>query len=132
LFLGTEMAYTEFHKSYGDFEVVIAPVDFSCLDKFGARLTVNALREYEAGFVCHVLEYRQLYEAKDCIGFMLEACYKCYTVDEVVSATHPGLYAEGRCPHLFSGTPSGIAFRKAWVKHLISDIVREHGLEIAD
>ena len=126
------MAYTEFHKSYGDFEIVIAPVDFSCLDKFEAILTVNALQEYEAGFVCHVLEYRQLYEAKDCINLVLKACYNCATIEGAVNAAQPWLYDEGYCAYFGFGTPHGIALRKAWVKHIISDIVREHGLETTD
>ena len=46
------MAYTEFRKSYGDFEIVIAPVDFSKLTKSEARLIVDALQEYKWGYVC--------------------------------------------------------------------------------
>ena len=125
------MAYTEFRKSYGDFEIVIAPVDFSCLFKFEARLTVDVLREYESGFVCHHLERYQLHEATNCIGLMLRGCYKCLTICGVVNVTHPGLY-KGCCPYLDPETTSGITFRKAWVKHLISDIMREHESETVD
>ena len=126
------MAYTEFRKSYGDFEIVIAPVDFSCLTKYEARLTVNALQEYEWGYVCNTLGRHQLYKARGCIGFMLEVYYGCRAIGEVVKATHPGLFDEECCPYFYSDTPVGIVFRKAWVKHLIYDIVREHGLETAD
>ena len=126
------MAYTEFRKSYGDFEIVIAPVDFSSLDKLAARLTVNALREYEGWFVCHTLERHLLYRARDCIGLMLETCYSCSTIEGAVNAAQPWLYDEGYCSHFGFNTPHGIALRKAWVKHLISDIMREHELEAAD
>ena len=126
------MAYTEFRKSYGDFEIVITPVDFSCLTEVEARLTVNALQKYEAGFVCHVLGRHRLYKAKDCINSVLKACYSYSTIEGAVNAVQPWLYDEGYCYPLSSNTPPGIVFRKAWVKHLISDIMREHGLETID
>ena len=126
------MAYTEFRKSYGDFEIVIAPVDFSCLTKFEARRTVDALQEYESGFVCHVLGRYRLYKAAGCIDCMLRNYDEFLTVCGVVNVTHPGLYDEGCCPNLGPETTSGITFRKAWVKHLISEIMREQELEAAD
>ena len=126
------MAYTEFRKSYGDFEIVIAPVDFSCLTEVEAILTVNALQKYEKGFVCNTLGRYLCYKARDCIGLMLEACYDCGAIGDVVRITHPGLYDEEYCLYFDSDTPAGIVFRKAWVKHLISDIMREHGLDTID
>ena len=122
------MAYTEFRKSYGDFEIVIAPVDFSCLDKFEAILTVNALQEYEWGYVCDTLGLYRCCEAIDCIGHMLQQCYGHNTVGGAVATTHSWLYDEECYPHFNADTTPGIAFRKAWVKHLISDIMREHEL----
>ena len=122
------MAYTEFRKSYGDFEIVIAPVDFSCLTEVEARLTVTALQKYESGYVCNNLERYWLHAATDCIGRMLESCYKRSSIGGVVVYTHPWLYDEEGYPYFNFDAPSGIAFRKAWVKHLVSDIMREHGL----
>ena len=126
------MAYTEFRKSYGDFEIVIAPVNFSCLTKPEARLTVNALQEYERGYVCDTLRLYRCREAIDCIGYMLQQCYGHNTVGGAVITTHSWLYDEKCCPYLGPETTSGITLRKAWVKHLISDIMREHELETAD
>ena len=126
------MAYTEFRKSYGDFEIVIAPVDFSWLTKSEARLTVNALQEYEWGYVCDTLEFYRCCEAIYCIGYMLRRCYNYNTIGGAVVAAHPWLYDEKCCPFFNAETTPGIALRKAWVKHLISDIMREHELETAD
>ena len=126
------MAYTEFRKSYGDFEIVIAPVDFSCLTEVEARLTVTALQKYESGYVCNNLERYRCHEAIKCISRMLESCYKRCTIGGVVATIHPWLCDEGGYPYFDYDAPSGIAFRKAWVKHLISDIMREHELVAID
>ena len=41
------MAYTEFRKSYGDFEIVIPAIDFSKLNSDEAQKTIEILRRYE-------------------------------------------------------------------------------------
>ena len=46
------MSYTDFRKSYGDFEVVIPAIDFSSLSRVDATKAVHALRSYEGGHVC--------------------------------------------------------------------------------
>ena len=78
--------------------------------------------------MCETLRRYWCREAIDCIGRMLNSCYKCSTIGGVVVTTHPWLYDEAGYPYFDYNEPPGIVFRKAWVKHLVSDIMREHGL----
>ena len=52
----TPMADTEFRKSCEDFEVVIPTVDFRSLTRDEAEASAKRLSSYVDGFVCHHLE----------------------------------------------------------------------------
>ncbi len=119
------MSYTEFRKSYGDFEIVIPAVDFSSLSRIDALYAVRTLRHYEYGNVCPHLERWGLENAERCIDEML--------------TKHMGdrfSLIEGLILRQFYGSDmpsfsiyhqSGITLRKEWCEHMAKEIEREFG-----
>ena len=121
------MPYTEFRKSYGDFEVVIPAIDFSSLSSNEALVTKLDLKQYH-------LNYR----------FELGIGYVCYSVPckagRIISNTiDPRLYGLERFivdslmdddfRELFKPyTPAGKLLRIEWCKHMANEIEREHGV----
>lgn len=121
------MAYTAFRKSYGDFEVVIPPVDFSTLTIDEAAATVRRLKTYEDGFVCHhLLPLRQTQAATIPIENMLKshAGSECASVAQLVRRK-----LELNNSYFLVYNNDAIALRKAWCEHLAREIELEYGLK---
>lgn len=96
------MAYTEFRKSYGDFEVVIPAVDFSELIPEYALRVAEALSNYKLNWVYHLG------------GVSLE---------EIIYKQHPR-FEISFDPY----APTGQILRQEWCKHMANEIKREFGL----
>ena len=115
------MPYTEFRKSYGDFEVVIPAIDFSSLSKDDARHTIIDLRNYGHGrkYVCHAVGH----EASEIIG-------------DAIDPSHLGLHhfiADSFGSYISSSlfnpyTTAGNQLRIEWCKHMANEIEREFKL----
>lgn len=118
------MAYTEFRKSYGDFEIVIPAIDFSELTGDEAEKTIKVLRNYEDDYVCLNLD---------------DYCYQRKARDAIEAKI--GNYEWGLQEYLFKNLwnrapfqmltfdpfmPAGIVLRKAWCNHMANEIEREH------
>lgn len=119
------MAYTAFRKSYGDFEVVIPPVDFSSLTVDEALNAARAFRDHQYGFVCSTLNWYNAHEARCCINSMLAKRF----VNNVGSLIDDGFYRDRSIPFFGSCRAPGDTFRKAWCEHMAREIEREYGLE---
>lgn len=121
------MAYTEFRKSYGDFEIVIPAIDFSELTGDEAEKTIEILRNYEDSYVClSLVNLNDKRKARDAIE------------------TKIGKYDWGLHEYLWKsmndtnwGAPfkmqsfnprehAGYILRKAWCNHMANEIEREH------
>ena len=124
------MPYTDFRKSYGDFEVVIPPVDFSSLTKDEAVSTAKRLRAYVRGFVCHNLMIAPAdgnHKAQKLIQAML--------IDNngrKHGQCHLGVLiqnANGLDDSYFRAyQEDGILVRKDWCHHMAAEIEREFAL----
>ena len=115
------MPYTEFRKSYSDFEVVIPAINFSRLFKDEARRAIIDLRNYGHGckYVC--------YAVRDAASLI---------IGDAIDPTQRGLqqfiadsFGGYVCTSLFDPyTTAGITLRKAWCKHMANEIEREFKL----
>lgn len=121
------MPYTEFRKSYGDFEIVIPPVDFSSLTKDEASHTVNAMRSYESSFVCLHLEKERALKAKHKINYMLTQ-HSASTIGGLVVWQLNPEYDNDGVSFFGSMSSPGIVLRKAWCDHMANEIEREFAL----
>lgn len=123
------MAYTEFRKSYGDFEVVIPPVKFRLPAEYAAHV-VKGLRSYEIGFVCdHLDGYVGGTSAALSITKMIKRWQPPIAALGSAIERSFGDGADELVPYFHSRSPAGIALRKAWCEHLAREIEREYGLE---
>ena len=102
------MPYTEFRKSYGDFEIVIPAVDFSLLSRLDAFYAVQMLRQYRSGYVSH---------------YMMDCGLNYPPLNRVVIRQ---FYNDGT-PSFSIYHQSGIALRKAWCEHMANEIEHEFG-----
>ena len=115
------MPYTEFRKSYGDFEVIIPAIDFSRLAKDEARRTIIDLRNYGHGYtyVCNAVGYA----ASRIIGDAIDPTKSGL---QYVIADSFGGYV---CTSLFEPyTTAGNQLRIEWCKHMANEIEREFKL----
>ena len=115
------MPYTEFRKSYGDFEVVIPAINFSSLSKDNARHTIIDLRNYEHcyKYVCHAVGH----EASEIIGDAIdpnEHGLQYFITDSFGSYISSSLFN----PY----TTAGNQLRIEWCKHMANEIEREFKL----
>ena len=115
------MPYTEFRKSYGDFEVVIPAINFSSLSKDDARHTIIDLRNYGHGckYVCHAVGH----EASEIIGDAIdpnEHGLQYFIADSFGSYISSSLFN----PY----TTAGNQLRIEWCKHMANEIEREFKL----
>jgi hypothetical protein len=131
------MAYTEFRKSYGDFEIVIPAIDFSELSGFDATtiadvvLTLQCYKYVQETFnwsyVCnHLTIYgEQGWTAAKCI---------CQTIDreyeglEHFIADSMGDAIEEADILFAPYSQIGRVLRIEWCKHMAKEIEREFGL----
>ena len=114
------MPYTEFRKSYGDFEVVIPAINFSSLSKDEARLTIIDLRNYghDDKYVCHAVRC----EASEIIGDAIDP--NEYGLHQFIADSFGGyLRASLFDPY----TTAGNQLRIEWCKHMAKEIEREFG-----
>lgn len=115
------MPYTEFRKSYGDFEVVIPAINFSNLPKDEARHTIIDLRNYGHGYkyVCHAVRRG----ASEIIGDAIDP--NEYGLQRFIADSFGG-YIPSR---LFDPyTTAGNQLRIEWCKHMANEIEREFKL----
>ena len=124
------MPYTEFRKSYGDFEVVIPPVDFSSLTKDEAEATVRRLLTYVTGFVCHHLESSPINGKQKAIKLI-------QTMLLSNGGNHHGEAHLGElirrangldCTYFRVDNQDGVTLRKDWCNHMAGEIEREFAL----
>lgn len=117
------MAYTEFRKSYGDFEIVIPAIDFSELNNDEAEETIEILRKYEGGYVCLWLGNGK---ARDAIEAEIGRCdwglqeYLWKTMDK--KNMRKPFFMRTFEPYNLGG----IELRKEWCNHMANEIEREH------
>ena len=125
------MSYTEFRKSYGDFEVVIPPVDFSSLTKDKASHTVNAMRSYESDFVCLTLQQERAFRAALLITDMIYQASEglCNSIGPLIEQ-QLNSHDDETIPFFSSISSPGIILRKAWCEHMANEIEREFGLTL--
>lgn len=115
------MPYTEFRKSYSDFEVVIPAIDFRRLFKDKARRAIIELRNYghDDKYVCHAV-----------------GCAASLIIGDAIDPTQRGLQQfiansfGGYIPSsLFDPyTTAGKLLRIEWCKHMANEIEREFKL----
>ena len=122
------MAYTEFRKSYGDFEIVIPAIDFSALNGDQAIEAVNALRGYELpwnmdNWVCNHLKVNELWDAARCIREAIDPLNRGLEGFIFESMKWKSMQV------LFQpSTTAGRVLRIEWCKHMAKEIEREFGL----
>ena len=123
------MPYTEFRKSYGDFEVVIPAIDFSSLSQAKAADAVHALRSYENGYVCDHVGWFEASNVANLIGNMIaeHADLSCTTIGSLIDHQ---LGHDDNMPFFSVYMQSGIVLRKAWCEHMANEIEREFGLAL--
>ena len=121
------MPYTEFRKSYGDFEVVIPAIDFSSLSRANAADAVHALRSYEAKHVCsHVVRCKASNVANLIDNMIREhGGVSCETIGNLIDRQFG---FNKNIPFFSIYHQSGIVLRKAWCEHMAKEIEREFGL----
>lgn len=118
------MAYTEFRKSYGDFEIVIPAIDFSELNSDEAQKTIEILRRYERNYVCMNLHLmNDQVKARVAIEIKIDRDYEGlehYIADVVGDAVE-------ECDICFNPyNLAGKILRKEWCNHMANEIEREH------
>ena len=116
-----KIPYTEFRKSYGDFEVVIPAINFSSLSIDDARHTIIDLRNYghDDKYVCHTV----MHEASEIIGDAIDP--NQYGLHHFIADSFGGYV----CPLLFHPyTTAGNRLRIEWCKHMANEIEREFKL----
>ena len=122
------MPYTEFRKSYSDFEVVIPPIDFRSLTIEEATKTAKALRSYDRNFVCQTLVRKESYAAVILINKMI------HTATDGMGQTIGLLikyqldaFNDEFVPLFRCGSQHGNMLRKEWCHHMAAEIEREFG-----
>lgn len=122
------MPYTDFRKSYGDFEVVIPAIDFSSLTIEEATKTAKVLRSYEHNFVCQTLVRKEAYAAVTLINKMI------HTATDGIGQTIGWLikyqlnaFKDEFIPLFRAGSQHGNMLRKDWCQHMAAEIDREFG-----
>lgn len=122
------MPYTEFRKSYSDFEVVIPPIDFSSLTIEEATKTAKALRSYERNFVCQTLVRKEAYAAVSLINKMIHTATNGMgkTIGQLIKYQLDAFKKE-IVPLFRVGSQHGNMLRKAWCDHMANEIEREFG-----
>ena len=123
------MPYTDFRKSYGDFEVVISAIDFSSLSQAKAADAVHALRSYENGYVCNHMNCYYAHYVSNLIDNMIaeHADLSCATIGSLIAYQ---LGYDDNVPFFSVYMQSGITLRKAWCEHMANEIEREFGLAL--
>ena len=123
------MPYTDFRKSYGDFEVVIPAIDFSSLSQAKAADAVHALRSYENGYVCNHVGLFEASNVANLIGNMIaeHADLGGITIGNLIDYQ---LGHDENMPFFSVYMQSGIVLRKAWCEHMANEIEREFGLAL--
>ena len=123
------MPYTEFRKSYGDFEVVIPTVDFSSLTIEEATKTAKALRSYEHSFVCETLERKEAHAAVILINKMIQtATDGMYRAIGLLIEYQLDAEEDETIPFFGTGSQHGNMLRKDWCHHMAAEIEREFAL----
>lgn len=123
------MSYTEFRKSYGDFEVVIPAIDFSSLSRVDATKAIHALRSYEAMHVCsHVVRCKASNVASLIDNMITEHTGVRHTTIRNLIDRQFGF--DENIPFFSVYMQSGIVLRKAWCEHMANEIEREFGLAL--
>ena len=115
------MPYTEFRKSYGDFEVVIPAINFSSLSKDNARHTIIDLRSYGHGYryVCHAVGHAASLIIGDAIDPTQDG------LQHFIADSFGGYIPSS----LFNPyTTAGNQLRIEWCKHMANEIEREFKL----
>ena len=125
----TDMPYTEFRKSYGDFEIVIPAIDFSSLTRTEARRAIDALRSYECGHVCSNMNYYYTEYVASLIDDMITECtgVRNKTINSMINRQFG---YDDDMPFFHAYDQSGITLRKAWCEHMAEEIKREFGLKL--
>jgi len=121
------VAYTEFRKSYGDFEIVIPTIDFSELSDDAAKRTIKVLRKYEGGYVClSLVNLNDKRKARNAIEAKIGKCN--WSLQEYLWEHMDMLH--WRPPfgmNLFNPREhAGYILRKEWCNHMANEIEREH------
>ena len=124
------MAYTEFRKFYGGFDVVIPAVNFSSLTREEAVASAERLTNYVDGFVCHLmgaLPSDKTMSAGEVIQTMLVA-----NGGEHHGEANLGVLVRKSLDlsdmYFRAFNTDGITLRKAWCKHMANEIEREFQL----
>ena len=118
------MAYTEFRKSYGDFEIVIPAIDFSELNKDEAEKTIEILRRYERNYVCMNLHPMNDQE-KARVAIEIKIDRDCEGLEHYIADVMGDAVEE--CDIYFSPhNLAGKILRKEWCNHMANEIEREH------
>lgn len=123
------MPYTEFRKSYGDFEVVIHPVDLKLLTTWEAGKVAAVLRSYKGGFICDLVE-RQLHsnlaeEVNTALQVAMSSPDSRVTLGLAISASFKEDYS---LPFFGVHSTCGVLIRKLWCEHMAGEIEREFRL----
>lgn len=118
------MAYTEFRKSYGDFEIVIPAIDFSELNGDEAEKTIEILRTYKESYVCSNLHpANDQLKARNAIEAKIDR--NCEELEYYIADVMGDAIEE--CDIYFDPyNPAGNILRKAWCNHMANEIEREH------
>ena len=123
------MPYTEFRKSYGDFEVVIPAIDFSSLSRVDAADAVHALRSYENGYVCITMARWKAHNVASLINNMITG-HGGMSRETIGNFINRKFGFDDDIPFFSVYRPSGIILRKAWCEHMANEIEREFGLTL--
>ena len=125
------MPYTDFRKSYGDFEVIIPAIDFGELTLNSAMATVKALRAYKHEFVCNHLHEHHQTDGRKCIGEMfIRMNHSTLGGFVEMSFTSEEGGKDESIPFFGTQNQAGIILRKAWCEHMANEIEREFGLAL--
>jgi len=118
------VAYTEFRKSYGDFEIVIPAIDFSELNNDEAEKTIEILRRYERNYVCmNLYPMNDQKKAQTAIEIKIDPGgegLEHYIADVMGDAV------EGCYIYFDPYNLAGKILRKEWCNHMANEIEREH------
>lgn len=123
------MAYTEFRKSYGDFEIVIPAIDFSELNDDAAKRTIKVLRKYEGGYVClSLVNLNDNRKARDAIETKIGK-YN-WGLQEYLweNTSDTNWEAPFEMKSFNPGEHAGHLLRIEWCKHMAKEIKREFDL----
>ena len=124
------MAYTEFRKSYGDFEIVIPAIDFSELVNSEAIDTIMAFNAYGqpstfGEWVCHYLDRNTGVRTSEVISKTIDPHHK--GLENFIQNSMNGIVVYPKTafnPY----NPPGRVLRIEWCKHMAKEIKREFDL----